>query len=86
MEKVGGFIGKQALLKHRKAGTLTQRIVQFTLYNAHAQLWGGELVLRNGTPVCDVRSVAYGHTLKPSVALALLQDEAYAERVIFRLI
>jgi len=76
MEKAEGFIGKQALLKHRKAAKLTKRIVQFTLGDADAQLWGGELVLRNGTPVGEVRSAAYGHTLKCSVALALLQDEA----------
>ena len=37
-------------------------------------LWGGELVLRNGEPVGEVRSAAYGHTLGRSVALALIDN------------
>lgn len=80
LEKPGGFIGKQALLKHKGAGKLTQRIVQFTLGNGEAQLWGGELVIRNGTPVGEVRSAAFGHTLGCSVALALLEDDAKIDK------
>ncbi len=36
-------------------------------------LWGGELILRDGNPVGEVRSAAYGHTLGCSVALALIE-------------
>jgi 4-methylaminobutanoate oxidase (formaldehyde-forming) len=38
-------------------------------------LWGGELVLRDGKPVGEVRSAAYGHTLGRSVGLALIERE-----------
>ena len=73
MDKVGGFIGRDALVEHRKNGPPKKRIVQFVLTDPDAQLWGGELVLRNGVEVGEVRSAAYGHTLNASVALALLE-------------
>lgn len=46
--------------------------MQFVLKDPDAQLWGGELVLRNGVGVGEVRSAAYGHTLNASVALVQL--------------
>lgn len=41
--------------------------------DTEAQLWGGELVLRNGVEVGEVRSAAYGHTLNASVALVQME-------------
>ncbi len=38
-------------------------------------LWGGELILRDGKPVGEVRSAAYGHTLGRSVALGLIEHD-----------
>ncbi|TIT62061.1 MAG: FAD-dependent oxidoreductase, partial [Mesorhizobium sp.] len=52
------------------------RIVLFTLNDAEPMLWGGELILRDGKPVGEVRSAAYGHTLGCSVALGLIEHEA----------
>jgi len=69
MDKPGGFIGRDALIEHRKNGAPRKRIVQLVLQDPDAQLWGGELVLRNGVAVGEVRSAAYGHTLNASVAL-----------------
>ena len=36
-------------------------------------LWGGELVLRDGEPVGQVTSAAYGATVGASVGLAYLR-------------
>ncbi|MDN2568106.1 FAD-dependent oxidoreductase [Aquibium sp. A9E412] len=75
-DKPGGFIGSEALAAHRQKGVLLRRIVQFTLDDGEPVLWGGELILRDGKPVGEVRSAAYGHTLGRSVALGLVEDEA----------
>jgi glycine cleavage system aminomethyltransferase T len=84
MDKPGGFIGREALVEAKAKGKLTRRIVQFTLDDAAPMLWGGELILRDGKPVGEVRSAAYGHTLGCSVALGLLDhaegvDKAFIE-------
>ncbi|MBA8908102.1 GcvT family protein [Aminobacter ciceronei] len=76
MDKPNGFIGKEALVAAKAKGKLTRRIVQFTVDDAAPMLWGGELILRDGKPVGEVRSAAYGHTLGRSVALGLLHNEA----------
>ncbi len=76
MNKPDGFIGKQALMKQQAAGVLKRRIVLFTLEDPDAQLWGGELIIRNGTPIGEVRSASYGHTLGSSIALAVLENQA----------
>ncbi|MGS1097469.1 GcvT family protein [Aquamicrobium terrae] len=75
MDKPGGFIGRE-VLDGAKGKPLAKRIVQFTLDDGGSMLWGGELVLRDGRPVGEVRSAAYGHTLGRAVALALLEDAA----------
>ncbi|MBK3745568.1 aminomethyl transferase family protein, partial [Paraburkholderia aspalathi] len=79
MDKADGFIGREALAA-AKPKPLTQRIVQFTLADAEPMLWGGELILRNGKPVGEVRSAAYGHTLGCSVALGLLEHESGVDK------
>lgn len=76
MDKAGGFIGRKALLEAKLAGANRKRIVQFTLDDAAPMLWGGELILRDGKPVGEVRSAAYGHTFGRSVALGLLEHAA----------
>ncbi|GAA4130351.1 FAD-dependent oxidoreductase [Aminobacter aganoensis] len=80
MDKPGGFIGKEALVAAKASGKLTRRIVQFTLDDAAPMLWGGELILRDGKPVGEVRSASYGHTLGRSVALGLLHDESGVDK------
>ncbi|MET2826724.1 GcvT family protein [Mesorhizobium shangrilense] len=76
IDKPGGFIGRDALVEAKSAAAPARRIVLFTLDNAEPMLWGGELILRDGKPVGEVRSAAYGHTLGRSVALALIENEA----------
>lgn len=79
MDKPGGFIGKEALAAVR-GKPLTRRIVQLTLDDDRPQLWGRELVLRDGKPVGEVTSAAYGHSLGRSVMLAELRDDAGIDR------
>ena len=43
-------------------------------------LWGGELILRDGKPIGEVRSAAYGHTLGRSVALGLLEHASGVDK------
>lgn len=90
MDKPGGFIGRDALVKAKQNGGLTRRILQFTLDDAAPLLWGGELILRDGKPVGEVRSAAYGHTLGRSVALGLIEhgeviDKAFIQGGLFEI-
>ncbi|MGD9479250.1 GcvT family protein [Shinella sp. G-2] len=80
LDKPGGFIGREALLEARAKGVQSRRIVQFTVDDSEPMLWGGELILRDGQPVGEVRSAAYGHTLGRSVALALVESPLGVDR------
>ncbi len=73
-DKPGGFIGKGALLAARALGGVHQRIVQVSLDDPMPQLWGGELILRDGVAVGKLISAAYGHTLGRPVALAWISE------------
>jgi 4-methylaminobutanoate oxidase (formaldehyde-forming) len=42
---------------------------------AHTNLWGNELILRDGAPVGFVTSAAFGHTIGRPVALGLVTNE-----------
>ncbi|RDL46375.1 4-methylaminobutanoate oxidase (formaldehyde-forming) [Ensifer sp. M14] len=76
LDKPGGFIGRDAVIAAKARGVPTRRIVQFTVNDPSPMLWGGELVLRDGKPVGEVRSAAYGHTLGRSVALGLIEHSS----------
>ncbi len=74
MNKPDGFIGKEAMSASKEdPNHLSIRIVQFVLEDEAPQLWGGESILNNGVEVGEIRSAAYGHTLKGSVGLGLLE-------------
>jgi 4-methylaminobutanoate oxidase (formaldehyde-forming) len=70
----GDFIGREALLP-RKDQPRTRRVVQFVLEDPEPVLWGGELILRDGKPVGDLKSAAYGHTLGGAVGLGTVSNE-----------
>lgn len=80
LDKPGGFIGREALAAAKAKGALSRRVVQFTVEDSEPMLWGGELILCDGTPVGEVRSAAYGHTLGCSVAMALIDNPAGVDR------
>lgn len=76
LDKPCGFIGRDAVIAAKEQRPMTRRILQFTLDDGAPMLWGGELILRDGQPVGEVRSAAYGHTLGRSVALGLVTNES----------
>ncbi|WVT75644.1 FAD-dependent oxidoreductase (plasmid) [Sinorhizobium chiapasense] len=80
VDRAGGFIGREAYLAAKVKGSPSRRILQFTVDDPLPMLWGGELILRDGKPVGEVRSAAYGHTLGRSVALALIEHAAGVDR------
>ena len=67
------FRGRDALRKQRAQG-ITRRLAVFTLDDPEAILWGGELILRNGSPAGHVTSAAFGHTLGRAVALGYVHN------------
>jgi 4-methylaminobutanoate oxidase (formaldehyde-forming) len=65
----GDFIGRDALLA-AKAKPPVRRLLSFVATSPDTPVaHGGELVLRNGEPVGDLTSVAYGHSVGGIVAL-----------------
>jgi 4-methylaminobutanoate oxidase (formaldehyde-forming) len=73
----GEFRGRDALARIRSEG-VKRRIVSLVVDAPHTNLWGNELVLRDGQPVGFVTSAAFGHTLGKPVALALIANAAGA--------
>lgn len=70
------FLGRVALEAHRTrlaAGGPRRRVVSFVLEDPEPMVWGGELVLRDGSPAGQVTSAAWGETVGAAVGLALLR-------------
>jgi glycine cleavage system aminomethyltransferase T/glycine/D-amino acid oxidase-like deaminating enzyme len=65
------FLGREAVEKARATGP-RRRLVSIVLDEAEPMLWGGELVLRDGAPVGQVRSAAWSSTLGACVGIAML--------------
>ncbi len=72
LDKPGGFIGREAVLRQRSAGPRARRLVQVRLTDPEPLLHHAEIVLRDGHPVGYVRAASYGHTLGAAVGLAML--------------
>jgi len=69
------FVGRAALEERRASGP-ARRVVSVTVEDPAAYAWGGELVLRDGEPVGQVTSVAWGATAGRLVGLALVGDRS----------
>jgi glycine cleavage system aminomethyltransferase T/glycine/D-amino acid oxidase-like deaminating enzyme len=72
------FLGRAALVAHRERladGGARRRIVSLAVADPEPMLWGGELVVRHGSPVGQVTSAAWGETVGACVGLALLRSE-----------
>ncbi len=67
------FRGRNALLKQKAQG-VTRRLAAFTLDDPQATLWGGELIVRDGSPAGHVTSASFGHTLGRAVALGYVHN------------
>ncbi len=74
------FRGREALAAIDKT-KLGRRIVSLVIDAPHTNLWGNELILRDGEPAGFVTSAAFGHTIGKPVALGLLvRHDGAAER------
>jgi glycine cleavage system aminomethyltransferase T len=73
-DKPDGFIGRQALLKHKEVG-LKYRLVQFFLDDPEPLLYYGEPIFRDGERVGYIMSGGYGHTLGGSVGVGPVENE-----------
>jgi 4-methylaminobutanoate oxidase (formaldehyde-forming) len=73
----GDFRGRAALDRLRSAGgtqAARRRIVSLVIDAPATNLWGNELILRDGRPTGFVTSAAFGHTLGRPVALGLVSS------------
>jgi len=84
LDKEGGFRGRDALAQLKAAGgaaAVRRRVVSLIVDAAHTNLWGGELILRDGAPAGFVTSAAFGHTIGKPVALGLVsRDDGPADK------
>ena len=71
LDKPGGFAGRDALARLKLEG-VRRRVVSLVVDAPHTNLWGNELILRDGVPVGFVTSAAFGHTVGKPVALGLV--------------
>jgi 4-methylaminobutanoate oxidase (formaldehyde-forming) len=71
MDKPGGFIGREALLRQKAEGPLTRRLVQLRLTGEGVppHLYHNEPILRDGQIVGSVTSGAYGHRIGASLGM-----------------
>jgi 4-methylaminobutanoate oxidase (formaldehyde-forming) len=72
LQKNGGFIGKDALLKQKTEG-LTRKLVQFALHDASKLLYHNEPVLRDGVIVGRISSGMFGHALGQSLGMGYVE-------------
>jgi 4-methylaminobutanoate oxidase (formaldehyde-forming) len=77
LDKPGGFIGREALAKQKKAGVPRRRLVQFLLNDREPLMYHGEVIWRDDVAVGTIRAGAFGHTLGASVGLGYVEcDES----------
>ena len=67
------FLGREAVEKVRAEGP-RRRLVSLVASDPGMMMWGGELVLRNGVPVGQVTSAAWGAALGATAGLAYIRD------------
>ena len=75
LDKPGGFIGREALLRQRETG-IAKRLVQFQLRSPEPLLYHNEPIWRGDAIVGFVRSGMYAHTLGAAVGLGYVTDAA----------
>jgi 4-methylaminobutanoate oxidase (formaldehyde-forming) len=75
-DKPGGFIGREALLRHKECGPPKYRLVQFLLEDPEPLLYSSEPIYRDGTFAGHVIAGSYGHTLGAAVAVGHVRNEA----------
>ncbi len=79
-DKPGGFIGRDALLRHKESGPLKYRMVQFLLEDPEPLLYGSEVIYRDGEVVGYLQTGTYGFTLGGAMGMGFVENEAGATR------
>jgi 4-methylaminobutanoate oxidase (formaldehyde-forming) len=83
LKKENDFIGKEACTGHKARLGQSKRLVQILVDDPQPLMYHGEIVLKDGAPVGEVRAASYGHTLGGAVGLAMVEgevvDKAYLE-------
>jgi len=77
-DKPGGFIGRDALLRHKESGPLKYRMVQFLLENPEPLLYGDEVIYRDGKIVGYLQTGGYGFTLGGAMGMGFVHHEVDA--------
>ncbi|MBT5675108.1 MAG: FAD-dependent oxidoreductase [Rhodospirillaceae bacterium] len=72
LDKAGGFIGRDALLRQKEAG-LNKKLVQLQLTDPEPMLYHNEPIWRDGALAGYTRSAMYGHTLGGAIALGYIE-------------
>jgi glycine cleavage system aminomethyltransferase T/glycine/D-amino acid oxidase-like deaminating enzyme len=76
--QAGDFLGREALDAHRdrlRGPGPRRRLVSLVVEDPEPVLWGGELLLRDGEPVGQVTSAAWGETVGAGVGLAYVRRD-----------
>jgi 4-methylaminobutanoate oxidase (formaldehyde-forming) len=71
-DKPGGFVGRDALLEQREAGTRQRRLASFLLEDPEPLLFHNEPIFRDGELTSYTTSAGYGHTLGGAMAMGFL--------------
>jgi 4-methylaminobutanoate oxidase (formaldehyde-forming) len=73
MDKPGGFVGREALLRQKERG-LTRRLVQFVMEDVEPLLYHNEPILRDGEIVGRITSGMFGHTIGRAIGLGYVEN------------
>jgi heterotetrameric sarcosine oxidase gamma subunit len=73
-DKPEGFIGRDALLRHKENGSLKYRMVQFLLEDPEPLLYGNEIIYRDGVIVGYLQTGAYGFTLGGAMGMGFVEN------------
>mmetsp|Transcript_3736 Transcript_3736/g.10733 ORF Transcript_3736/g.10733 Transcript_3736/m.10733 type:complete len:137 (-) Transcript_3736:185-595(-) len=71
-DKPGGFIGMEAVRAQKAQKRLRKRLVGVQVLDPEPMVYHGDLVLRDGAVVGDLRAASYGHTLGGGVGLSMV--------------
>jgi 4-methylaminobutanoate oxidase (formaldehyde-forming) len=87
LNKQCDFIGKQECIRKKADAPYSKRLVQVLVKDPEPLMYHGEVVLRDGVAVGDIRAASYGHTLGGAVGLAMVKgdfvNQAYLEEGIW---
>ena len=72
-DKIGGFVGRDAVLRQKEAGTPHKRLLQFRLHDANELLHHEEPIFADGQAVGVTTSGMYGHRVAASLGMGYVK-------------